>query len=70
MPPLLCVEILSPEDRSPEDRWSRVQESISDYLRFGVPEIWVIDPQNAMAWVSTPDFELALSDILPPTSEA
>jgi len=79
-PPLLCIEILSPEDR-----WSRVQESISDYLRFGVPEIWVIDPQNAMAWVCTPeapirqvqdgvlrwrDLELPFSDILPPTSEA
>src|ERR1035441_8654247 len=35
-PPLLCVEILSPEDR-----WNQVQDSIADYLRFGVPEIWV-----------------------------
>ena len=48
-PPLLCIEVLSPEDR-----WNRVQESIDDYLRFGVPEIWVIDPALAKAWVCTP----------------
>ena len=49
-PPLLCVEILSPEDR-----WNRVQDSIADYLRFGVPEIWVIDPEEAKAWICTPE---------------
>lgn len=49
-PPLLCVEILSPEDR-----WNRVQESIDDYLQFGVPEIWVIDPEEAKAWICTPE---------------
>ena len=49
-PPVLCVEILSPEDR-----WNRVQDSIADYLRFGVPEIWVIDPEEAKAWTCTPE---------------
>ena len=46
-PPLLCVEILSPEDR-----WNRVQDSIDDYLKFGVAEIWVIDPEEGKAWTS------------------
>src|SRR5579871_5702516 len=34
-PPLLCIEILSPDDRLP-----RVARVINDYLAFGVPMIW------------------------------
>jgi len=35
-PPLLCIEILSKDDRMID-----VQEKIDDYLRFGVPVVWV-----------------------------
>jgi len=38
-PPLLCIEILSPEDRM-----VKVQEVVDDYLSFGVPCVWVINP--------------------------
>ncbi len=48
-PPLVCVEILSPEDRI-----SRMQERIDDYLAFGVSYCWVIDPKTRRAWVHTP----------------
>jgi len=47
-PPLLCIEILSPDDR-----WSRVNDSITDYLQQGVPEVWVIDPYSGKAWSCT-----------------
>ena len=45
-PPLLCVEILSPEDRV-----SRLESRIDDYLELGVQYIWLIDPEARRAWV-------------------
>jgi Uma2 family endonuclease len=44
--PLLCVEILSPDDR-----WSRVIASVSDYQTMGVACVWLIDPYQANAWM-------------------
>lgn len=47
-PPFICIEILSPEDRM-----SRTQQRIDDFLTFGVPHVWVVDPQSRRAWVHT-----------------
>jgi Uma2 family endonuclease len=38
-PPLLCIEILSPDDR-----FGRMDQKITDYLQMGVRSVWVIDP--------------------------
>jgi Uma2 family endonuclease len=38
IPPLIVVEILSPEDRR-----HRYDERLGDYRKMGVPNIWVID---------------------------
>ena len=38
-PPLLCIEILSPDDR-----FGRMDQKIADYLLMGVRAVWVIDP--------------------------
>ena len=43
--PLLCVEILSPEDRLP--RAARVMD---DYARMGVPNLWILDPKDRVAY--------------------
>jgi Uma2 family endonuclease len=47
-PPHLCIEILSPEDTM-----SRLQERLDEYLQFGVPNVWVIDPWKNRGWVVT-----------------
>ena len=49
-PPFLCVEILSPDDRV-----TRMQERIDDYLAFGVSCVWLIDPETRRAWIHTAD---------------
>ncbi|MBV8812801.1 MAG: Uma2 family endonuclease [Acidobacteriaceae bacterium] len=75
--PLLCVEVLSPDDR-----WNRVHASIADYQAMGVPCVWVVDPYERRAWVfdeveppsevrdgvlrAPLSVELPLSDVLPP----
>ena len=47
-PPFLCIEILSPEDRM-----SRVEQRIDDYLAMGVPYVWLLDPASRRAYVAT-----------------
>ena len=44
-PPLLCVEILSKDDRM-----SDMLERVEDYLRMGVACVWVIDPRTRRGW--------------------
>ncbi len=76
-PPLMCVEVLSPDDR-----WNRVIASVSDYQMMGVPCVWVIDPYQVKAWTfesenppvevkdgrltaQSPGVEVQLADVLP-----
>ena len=49
-PPLLCVEILSPEDT-----FSRLNQRVQDYLDFGVPVVWIVDPAERRIWVYRPN---------------
>jgi Uma2 family endonuclease len=55
--PLICIEILSREDRH-----ARVQDRIDDYLNFGVRYVWVINPQSRRAWVYTTDGSREIKD--------
>jgi Uma2 family endonuclease len=65
-PPLLCVEILSPEDRLP--RAARVME---DYARMGVPNLWLLDPQDRVAYIYSSDglLKLTTTRLAIPTTE-
>jgi Uma2 family endonuclease len=47
-PPLLCVEILSPDDSAVE-----VRAKVHEYLAFGVAYIWVIDPTTGTGEIHT-----------------
>jgi Uma2 family endonuclease len=73
VPPFLCVEILSPEDRA-----GRMEEKIDDYLRFGIAHIWLIEPRSRRAWsygregqrfatslltTTNPEIELPIEDL-------
>jgi Uma2 family endonuclease len=48
-PPLICIEILSPEDR-----YSRTRERALDYRRMGVENIWLIDPTTRSGQMAAP----------------
>jgi Uma2 family endonuclease len=43
--PLVAIEILSPEDRM-----SRMQQRMDDYLSIGTPYVWLIDPETRRSW--------------------
>ena len=47
-PPYLCIEIMSPDDTM-----AAMQDRLDDYLHFGVPNIWVIDPYKHRGWSVT-----------------
>jgi Uma2 family endonuclease len=47
-PPHLCIEILSKVDTM-----VYMQEKIDDYLQFGVPYIWIINPRLRKGYVAT-----------------
>jgi Uma2 family endonuclease len=57
--PFLCVEVLSPEDRA-----SRMEAKIDDYLTFGVQYVWVIDPRLKKAWSYTSEGKRESSTVL------
>jgi Uma2 family endonuclease len=46
-PPLIAIEILSPEDRL-----GRFQDGIDDYVEFGVENIWIVDSETRRAWTA------------------
>ncbi|AXC11471.1 protein of unknown function DUF820 [Acidisarcina polymorpha] len=44
-PQLIAIEVLSPEDRH-----SRMDKKIRNYIDFGVRHVWVVDPATRTGW--------------------
>jgi Uma2 family endonuclease len=44
-PPLLCVEVLSPEDR-----FNQTLLRVGEFIAMGVPHVWIIDPVERDIW--------------------
>ena len=47
-PPLLCIEVLSPEDRL-----TRMRKRVQDFFDMGVPEVWIFDPATRTVQICT-----------------
>jgi len=58
-PPLIVIEILSPEDRA-----VRVRKKIDEYLTFGVAYVWLIDPEARRADVYTKSQTYEAKDLI------
>jgi Uma2 family endonuclease len=56
-PPFVTIEILSAEDRM-----TRVQNRIDDFLRIGVKYVWVINPEARTAWIHTQNGAVTVRD--------
>ena len=56
-PPLLWIEILSPEDRP-----LRVNRKVQAVLEFGVPYVWIIDPETLESELHTAEKRTPLED--------
>ncbi len=44
-PQLIAIEVLSPEDQR-----SRIEARMSNFREFGVPNLWVVDPETRAGW--------------------
>ncbi len=47
--PFLVIEILSERDT-----FESIQDRLEDYLRMGVPHIWIVSPRTRRGWIYSP----------------
>ena len=54
-PHLLCVEVLSPEDRL-----SRTTKVLDDFAGMGVENLWIVDPIERVGYIYQPGGRLQI----------
>jgi Uma2 family endonuclease len=57
-PPFICIEILSPEDRL-----AAMQEKVRDFLKMGVPYVWILNPFTREAFRCTLQGMIEVSEL-------
>ena len=62
-PPFLCIEILSKDESL-----ARMKRRVDDYLSFGVPYVWLIDPRERRAWSCTREKTIEVTGALTASS--
>jgi Uma2 family endonuclease len=55
--PLLCIEVLSPEDRL-----NAVRKRVQDFLDMGVAEVWIFNPEKRTAYVCSGDLNTPMTE--------
>ena len=62
-PPLLCIEVLSPEDTV-----ARTRARVRDFLDMGVLQVWVVDPasRSVMVFAGATMFEQSTGELKVP----
>ena len=58
VPPFICLEVLSVEDR-----FLPMMDKIADYLKFGVQYVWILDPGTRKAFRCTPGAMVEVSEL-------
>jgi Uma2 family endonuclease len=59
-PPLICIEILSKDDRLRD-----MQERVTDYLNLGAPNVWILDPVSHRVYICAQgEFRDAVNGVL------
>jgi Uma2 family endonuclease len=61
--PLIVIEVLSPKDT-----WVHYEDHIADYLKFGIPNIWILDPASRRGWMIYPGERQLVSTFAVPDS--
>ena len=62
-PPFLCIEVLSKDDSV-----AGMKRRVDDYLTFGVPYVWLIDPRERQAWSCTREKTIEVAGALTTSS--
>ncbi len=63
-PPYIAIEILSPDDTFP-----RIQRRLDDFLKMGIPNVWLVEPGTNQAWRATAEGLLLFPDSVLRTTE-
>jgi len=58
-PPVIVIEILSPHDQA-----VKMQRKLDEYVKFGVPNVWLIDPEDRRAFIHTREGSTESMDLI------